>query len=150
MRGEGGVQVLAGAVEAGPPSKSESLGLEVTCCWGRFCLRRQLTLQMCVACLLTRFFFRHQLLRHLGSARRLETKSGFEHKHSPSRAPGRPQESSSRPWTCQLIRGEKRPPMPLAHAPGGAHPLETSSCPSSTPQAGCTHWFFPTVSPWGR
>lgn len=57
MRGEGGVQVLAGAVEAGPPSKSESLGLEVTCCWGRFCLRRQLTLQMCVACLLTRFFF---------------------------------------------------------------------------------------------
>lgn len=61
MRGErlearGASGFLAGAVEAGPPSKSESLGLEVMCCWGRFCLLRQLTLQMCVACLLTRFF----------------------------------------------------------------------------------------------
>lgn len=39
----------------GIPRNQNPLGPEITRCWGD-CLRRQLTPQMCLACLLTQFF----------------------------------------------------------------------------------------------
>lgn len=107
-------------MEAEHPPKSESLALKVTCCSGRFCLLRQLTLQMCVTCLLTHSF-QHQLLRHLGSAQCFKTKSGFECKHTrractPEMPSGVPYCS---PCTCQLMEGRSVPKS----LPGRTYPF---------------------------